>query len=50
MTGRYHCCPVHCVDDLCVSSDQGLCGSFSCADELEAVFDDEPWPGEEERP
>jgi len=42
-----HCCPVHCIDDLCVSSDQGLCGAFRCVDELEEEFYDEAWDDDE---
>lgn len=41
----YHCCPSHCVDDICVHSDQGLCGAYRCDDPLDGTYDDE-WEGE----
>lgn len=36
-----HCCPSHCVDDLCVHSDQGLCGAWRCDDPLDDEYSDD---------
>lgn len=45
--GARHCCPSHCVDDLCVASDVGLCGHWRCdydqwGEEYEDDLDDVP--------
>lgn len=48
-TKSYHCCPSHCVDDICVHSDQGLCGAYRCDDPLDGNYDEvdfEEWEGE----
>jgi hypothetical protein len=44
---RQHCCPNHCIDDLCVYSDQGLCGAYRCGDPL-GWDADEDWPEDDD--